>query len=409
MSDNQVVQRTSPNNFPAMLEAYKTEIQRALPRHLNPDNMMRVALTCFRMNPKLAQCQPVSVFSCVIQASQLGLRPGMLGECYLIPFKDQCQLVIGYQGLLELVRRSGLVDSIAAYVVREKDEFNVRFGTDPGVTHVPYLDGDAGAPRLFYAVAKLKGGGTHVEVMSLTEVEKIMNASQNVKNARAWNKTTPWDDHFDEMGRKTILRRICKYLPKSNELALGLALNDAGERGAQALTLTTAALPPAASDFVPPPFPEDAQEPAQPAAPAPETRTEQVEQQIKQRRTRKAATAPVDPPFPPTGSTEGAPTTSGDPFDAPAVQSGVAAPEGAFPDDDPGPKPGPTPGRTVDRDTGEIVMTYGYVRDKLLRATSIDEVNDGRSLISSVRNENEQEALRGIADGREAKLGGMRL
>src|SRR5690606_10495902 len=101
-----------PDNFPAMLEAYKGEIARALPKHLNPDAMARIALTCFRMNPKLADCQPASVFASVIQASQLGLRPGLMGECYLIPYKDQCTLQLGYQGLLELVRRSGLVESI---------------------------------------------------------------------------------------------------------------------------------------------------------------------------------------------------------------------------------------------------------------------------------------------------------
>ena len=105
-----------PTNFPGMLDAYKGEIARALPKHLNADTMARVALTCFRMNPKLGQCQPASVFAAVIQASQLGLRPGLLGECYLIPYKDQCTLQLGYQGLLELVRRSGLVDSILSLI-----------------------------------------------------------------------------------------------------------------------------------------------------------------------------------------------------------------------------------------------------------------------------------------------------
>ena len=107
-----------PNSFPSMLEAYRGEIARALPKHLNADTMTRIALTCFRMNPRLGECQPASVFASVIQASQLGLRPGLMGECYLIPYKTregmQCQLQIGYQGLLELVRRSGLVESVGS-------------------------------------------------------------------------------------------------------------------------------------------------------------------------------------------------------------------------------------------------------------------------------------------------------
>ena len=223
--------------FPAVLNAYKNEIARALPKHLNADNMARIALTCFRSTPKLADCKPMSVFACVIQASQLGLRPGVLGECYLIPFKDNCTLVLGYQGLLELVRRSGMVESIGAYLVHERDDFDVHFGTDPGITHRPCFDGDPGAVKLGYAVAKLKGGGVHVEVMSKFDIDRIRDRSQNVQNAKKFNKQTPWDTDYEEMARKTMLRRICKYLPKSNELANALALDDNAYRGAQKIVL----------------------------------------------------------------------------------------------------------------------------------------------------------------------------
>lgn len=249
-------QPAKPTNFPAMLDAYKGEIARALPKHLNADTMARVALTCFRMNPKLAECQPASVFASVIQASQLGLRPGLLGECYLIPYKEQCTLQLGYQGLLELVRRSGLVESIGAYLVHEKDTYAVRFGTDPGVEHTPYLDGDRGAVKFGYAVAHIKGGGKHVEVMTLAEIQKIRDRSQNVKNAKRFGKETPWDTDFEEMARKTLLRRICKYLPKSNELALAMALDDAAGRGAQQLNVDDAI----AGTFVPPPIDVDSTE-----------------------------------------------------------------------------------------------------------------------------------------------------
>jgi len=240
-----------PVTFPAMLEAYRGEIMRALPRHLNPETMLRIALTAFRMNPALARCQPASVFAAVIQASQLGLRPNLLGECYLIPFKDECQLLIGYQGLLGLARNSGQIDSLGAYLVYEKDTFEVRFGTDPGVNHLPYLDGDAGAVRVGYAVAKLKGGGTHVEVMTISELHAIRDRSSNVQRARAAGKKTPWDTDFGEMARKTLIRRICKYLPKSNELATALAIDEAPR---QALNIEDAA----SGIFVPPQMIESA-------------------------------------------------------------------------------------------------------------------------------------------------------
>lgn len=267
--------RSRPANFPAMLEAYKGEIARALPKHLNPDTMMRIALTCFRMSPKLAECQPASVFACVIQASQLGLRPGLMGECYLIPYKDQCTLQLGYQGLLDLVRRSGLVQSISAHLVHERDEFDVAWGTQPGIVHKPYLDGDAGAVRLVYAVAQLKGGGVHAELMTLHDIERIKNRSQNVINAARYGKQTPWDTDWGEMARKTVLRRICKYLPKSTDLATALAIDDSAYRGRQALNVQDAIT----NTFVPPVLTADDPDPTgevdpPPPPPAPEPATQ---------------------------------------------------------------------------------------------------------------------------------------
>src|SRR5689334_17561934 len=83
-----VEQQKDPTSFPGMLKAFAGEIARALPRHLNADRMARVALTCFRQNPQLAQCEPTSVFASVIQAAQLGLEPGLNGRAYLIPYKN---------------------------------------------------------------------------------------------------------------------------------------------------------------------------------------------------------------------------------------------------------------------------------------------------------------------------------
>jgi len=156
------------------------------------------------------------------------------------PNKDECQLQLGYQGLLELVRRSGLVESIGCYLVHEKDVYEVNFGTNPGIKHEPYLDGDPGAVKFGYAVAQIKGGGRHVEVMTVQEINAIRDRSQNVRNAKKYNKQTPWDTDWDEMARKTLARRICKWLPKSNELAIALTLSDAADRDAQRLSIQDA-------------------------------------------------------------------------------------------------------------------------------------------------------------------------
>jgi recombination protein RecT len=233
-------QKLAKATFPNMLERFKGEIARALPRHLNADRMCRIALTEFRKNPRLAECDPRSVFAAIIVASQLGLEPGVLGQAYLIPYKQECQLIIGYQGLIDLVRRSGLVQRIEAHVVRHGEKFTYKSGLHTVLEHEPQLEGTPGALRLCYAVAEFKDGGYHVEVMVQDQVEKIRDRSQAVINAKKYNKTTPWDTDTEEMWRKTVLRRVCKYLPKSPEIATALSLDDAAAQGRQAITVDDA-------------------------------------------------------------------------------------------------------------------------------------------------------------------------
>lgn len=229
-----------PNTFPAMLQAWKGEIAHALPQHLNADRMARIALTEFRKNPKLGECEPQSVFAAVLMASQLGVEPGLMGQAYLIPYGKECQLQVGYQGLLDLVRRAGMVKSIEAHVVYERDKFTYKTGLETVLEHEPYLDGERGEMRLAYAVAQLTDGGHHVEVMSRAQIEKNRDRSQNVRNAAKWNKQTPWDTDTEEMWRKTVIRRIAKYLPKSAELQTAISLEDAAARGRQDITVKDA-------------------------------------------------------------------------------------------------------------------------------------------------------------------------
>jgi recombination protein RecT len=233
-------QKLAKATFPNMLERFKGEIARALPRHLNPDRMCRIALTEFRKNPKLAECDPRSVFAAIIIASQLGLEPGVLGQAYLIPYKSECQLIPGYQGLIDLVRRSGMVQRIEAHVVRHGDKFTYKTGLHTVLEHEPQLEGTPGALRLVYAVAELKDGGYHVEVMTEDQITKIRDRSQSVINAKKYGKTTPWDTDTEEMWRKTVLRRICKFLPKSPEIATAISLDDAAAQGRQAITVEDA-------------------------------------------------------------------------------------------------------------------------------------------------------------------------
>ena len=225
-------------SFPAMLEQFKGEIARALPRHLSPERIVRVALTAFRLNPKLADVDPRSVFAAVIQSSQLGLEVGLMGEAHLVPFGSQCQLIPGYQGLMKLARNSGLVQDIYGHEVRINDRFDIVLGLHRSLMHEPLkqngfpaADDERGAVVGFYAVAVLKDGSRTFHALSREQVEQVRDHSRGYQTARKLRKESPWDTHFVSMGLKTVIRRLCNLLPKSPELAMALTMAELNERG----------------------------------------------------------------------------------------------------------------------------------------------------------------------------------
>lgn len=230
---------TSVIPFPAMLEKFKSEIARALPRHLNAERMARIALTEFRKNPKLQECDPRSIFAAVVQSSQLGLEVGLMGEAFLVPFDGQCQLVPGYPGLMKLARQSGMVQDIYAHEVRTNDKFALQLGLQRELLHEP-LSGPGGFPASdeergeitgFYAVAVFKDGSRTFQALSRKEVEAIRDGSRGYQAAKRLKRESVWDSDFTAMGLKTAIRRLCKFLPKSPELAMALAMDTAFERG----------------------------------------------------------------------------------------------------------------------------------------------------------------------------------
>lgn len=240
---------TRDMDFPAMITKFKSEIERALPKHLTADRMCRIALTEFRKNPKLANCDPRSVFAAVIQSAQLGLECGLMGEASLVPYKSECQLIPGYTGLMKLATNTGKVKDIYAHEVRENDTFELTFGLDRTLKHIP-LQGKGGFPATeeergqvvgYYAVGVLADGSRTFQAMSIQEVNKIRDKSNGYKNAVRYGNQSVWNDYPVEMGKKTVIRRICKYLPKSPELAIALSLDSVNEVvGKQSLTVEDA-------------------------------------------------------------------------------------------------------------------------------------------------------------------------
>lgn len=221
------------------LQHNKQAIQSVLPAHMTPERTMRLMMNAVRATPKLMECTTESLFGATIHCAQLGLEPNTpLGHAHLVPFNNRranrtdVQVIIGYKGLVELARRSGQIAAIYAEPVYSKDKFAIRLGTDGEIEHSPYLEGDRGDLKAFYAVAKMKDGSHQFEFMSLSQVEAVRDGSQGYQSAQRFKKDHPWISHFVEMGRKTVLRRLCKYLPVSIELATATETDGRHESGA---------------------------------------------------------------------------------------------------------------------------------------------------------------------------------
>lgn len=198
-----------------MIEDLKPQLARALPEHLKAERMIRIALTAVRTTTKLQSCNPQSLLAAVMLAGQLGLEPGPLGHAYLVPYGNEVQFIVGYRGLIDLMWRSGKVQSVAVHEVCERDEFQFEYGLDEKLTHRPSLT-DRGPVKCYYGVVRLKDGGHHIHVMSREDVDAIR------KRSRAGNNG-PWQTDYDAMARKTVLRQMARWLPLSVEVQQAVA------------------------------------------------------------------------------------------------------------------------------------------------------------------------------------------
>lgn len=241
------VAQAGGNTVQAFFDHNKSAITAVLPKHLSAERMMKIALGALRTTPTLRECSVESLFGSVVWCAQLGLEPNTpLGHAYLIPFKDrkkgttEVQCIIGFKGLIDLARRSGQIVSIAAHEVCEQDDFDFAYGLTPKLEHKPALRA-RGEVIAYYAVAELKGGGNAFEVMSVEQIEQIRDREgsnawkdewveengRKKKSGKRVKAKSPWWDYPIEMGRKTVLRRLCKYLPISVEMAEAIAADEA--------------------------------------------------------------------------------------------------------------------------------------------------------------------------------------
>lgn len=210
---------TAQNGIAEMLKHAWPRIQAVMPKHMSSERMFQIAQSAINTTPKLAECSPATILSCVMKCSALGLEPSAvdgLGRAYILPYRSkqgmQAQLILGYKGMIALARRSGEIKDISARAVYEGDEFDYSFGLDEHLNHKPaardHKDGEK--PTHVYMVAHFKDGGHYMDVMTFQEVEAIRKRSKAANNG-------PWVTDYEAMAKKTVIRRAFPYLPVSVE------------------------------------------------------------------------------------------------------------------------------------------------------------------------------------------------
>ena len=208
----------------AVMKATAHRMMAALPKHVTPDRMMRVALNCIRKVPKLMDCDPASLFGAITEAATYGWElGGVLGHAYLVPYGRECTLIPGYKGLVDLCRRSGQISTISAECVHAGDKFSYSLGDDPHIAHVP---NDRDPKRhekpidYVYVVVKLRDGGIQRSVWSQASID-----AHKEKYSQAWRyadkakKDSSWHTSWPAMAKKTVLRDMIQrgLLPVSAE------------------------------------------------------------------------------------------------------------------------------------------------------------------------------------------------
>ena len=208
------------------MKLMRGEIKKALPSVLTPERFTRMVLSAVSSSPDLAACETKSFLAAMMQAAQLGLEPNTpLGQAYIIPYKDhgvpKAQFQIGYKGLIDLAYRSGQVSIIDAQVVYENDDFDYELGLEPKLKHRPALT-NRGKPILYYAMFRTKDGGFGFQVMSYDDC--LAHAR---KYSKAYNGGfSPWTTNFDEMAKKTVLKKALKYAPLKSDFLRGLSADE---------------------------------------------------------------------------------------------------------------------------------------------------------------------------------------
>ena len=207
-----------------LVEAQLPAIERQLGGAMNSDAFVRAVLSEITKQPKLMNADPATVLGGVMLAAQLRLEIGAgMGEFWLTPRREKgrdiCLPIIGFQGLVKLTLRSEMVTSVQAFIVRDGDDFTYGADAERGMFYEwkPRDFEETRTPIGVVATAKMRAGGT-------TWV--YLTAGQVLSRRPSYWDSTPWKTHADEMWKKTAVRALAKYLPKSTDLGRAIEADE---------------------------------------------------------------------------------------------------------------------------------------------------------------------------------------
>lgn len=214
---NQAMQRTNGGGRGSLKQyledpSVKAKLGEVATANMRADDLVRLALMAASRQPEIAKCSQHSILRALMDAAALGIKPGgLMGRGYLVPRKNRSTNELeacfdpGWRGLVDIARRSGQIKRIEAHVVYEGDDFEMVRSPFTSIRHIPSEEGDPGPIRAAYAIAEFSDGATQIEVLWRRDLDKIRKSSAS--------QGGPWSTWYDEMARKSAVRRLCKYLP----------------------------------------------------------------------------------------------------------------------------------------------------------------------------------------------------
>lgn len=230
-----IVDQVEQSPVVRMLDDRASALMELLPDQAAADRFRRVSVQAIVRNPELLQCTPESVILSIFEAAAQGLEPtGAAGGAHLVPYnvnvgtkqspryEKRAQLIPDYRGVIRLVTKPPSdVQSLEARVVKEGDEFTYELGLDPVVHHIPSLapDRSTKATTHVYAIARLRDGSTIPDVEDRAGIERVRGRGKS-------RQFSPWDSDWDEMAKKTIIKRLAKVLPVRPEIRSILVRED---------------------------------------------------------------------------------------------------------------------------------------------------------------------------------------